>query len=154
MSFEQCPFSFEFPNYGALQKTKRKKGEKEYDCWFDIYIEQFDARVHCSYSSISSQEQLEKSIEDAFLIAGKVNERSDFMEEVEIKNKQGAEGLLMRFEGPAASPAHFYLTDQKQHFLKASLYFNTQINPDSLAPINLFLMEDIARMIETFEWKG
>jgi hypothetical protein len=47
----------------------------------------------------------------------------------------------------------FFLTDTTRHFFRGALYFNTQARPDSLAPVTAFLKEDIAVMINSFEWK-
>jgi hypothetical protein len=47
----------------------------------------------------------------------------------------------------------FFLTDKKNHFFRAALYFNTQVRPDSLAPIYEFVKEDVFKLIETFEWE-
>jgi len=70
-----------------------------------------------------------------------------------VGNKNGVEGLIMEFTGPAASPMHFYLSDTTEHFLKGSLYFNTQARPDSLAPVTEFIKTDIAGIINSFSWQ-
>jgi len=152
-TFENCPFSFDFPSYGKLQKAKTAKGQEAMDCWFDINIKPYNARIHCSYIPINKKEDLEQYVKDAFTISGQINKRSDYMSEELIETKNGIKGLKMIFEGPAASPCHFYLTDEIEHFLKASLYFDTQVNPDSLAPITQYLLQDVDNMIATFKWK-
>jgi gliding motility-associated lipoprotein GldD len=152
-TFNNCPFSFDFPSYGELKKAKTTKGQVTMDCWFDIHMKAYNARIHCSYIPINKQEDLESYVKDAFTISGQINKRSDYMSEELIQNANGVKGLMMRFEGPAASPCHFYLTDEKEHFLKASLYFDTQVNPDSLAPITQYLLQDVDKMIASFKWK-
>lgn len=152
-TFENCPFSFDFPSYGELNQARIAKGQEQMDCWFDIYIKTYNARIHCSYIPINKQEDLESYVKDAFTISGQINKRSDYMSEELIENKNGVKGLMMRFEGPAASPCHFYLTDEENHFLKASLYFDTAVNPDSLAPITQYLLQDVDKMIASFKWK-
>jgi len=59
----------------------------------------------------------------------------------------------MEFTGRAASPLQFFLTDSTNHFLKASLYFNSKVNPDSIAPIAEFVKVDVAELINTLKWE-
>jgi hypothetical protein len=58
----------------------------------------------------------------------------------------------LEFSGSAASPLHFYLTDSTDHFLKASVYYQSSVIPDSLAPITEFLREDLAMIINTLNF--
>jgi hypothetical protein len=39
------------------------------------------------------------------------------------------------------------------HYLRGSLYFATEPNADSLAPVISYFREDIIHMIETLNWK-
>jgi gliding motility-associated lipoprotein GldD len=151
---DYCPFTFEYPVYGEVQQETRFLNEAPlHPCWFDIWFSKFNARMHFSYYQINDTTRVEKLINDAFTIANKINQRSNYMDEVKVANQYQVGGLILEFTGPAASPMHFFLTDTTQHFLKGALYFNTQIKPDSLAPISNFIKEDIAQMINTFQWK-
>ena len=55
--------------------------------------------------------------------------------------------------GDAASPLQFFVTDSTKHFLRAALYFNTEPNADSLAPVVEYTKQDIDRLLESFQWK-
>ena len=156
ISFEEddCPFTFEYPDYFKVEMKTSFFGQDPVNpCWFDLYAETFNARIHCSYYDVTEQDPFDKLVTDAFTMANKINQRSNFMDEIRIANEQGVSGLVMEFTGPAASPMHFYLSDTTSHFLKASLYFNTAARPDSLAPITEFIKTDIARIINTFSWQ-
>jgi hypothetical protein len=37
--------------------------------------------------------------------------------------------------------------------LRGALYFETAVNPDSIAPVLAFVRDDIIKMIDTFHWK-
>ena len=150
---ENCPFTFEIPVYSIVDQDKHFFGEDPlHICWFDVVIPIFDARIYFSYSPINSRADFDKYITDAYKIANQINQRSDFMDEIVI-SRGDVGGIIMEFEGHAASPMHFLLTDTTQHFLKGALYFNTRVRPDSLAPVVEFLKEDIGRVLETFEWR-
>ncbi|TVQ42705.1 MAG: hypothetical protein EA362_12795 [Saprospirales bacterium] len=150
---KDCPFTFEIPIYSEVDQDIRFFDEDPlHPCWFDIVIPIFDARIYFSYSPITSRSDFDKYITDAYKIANQINQRSDFMDEILI-SRGDVGGIIMEFEGHAASPMHFLLTDTTQHFLKGALYFNTRVRPDSLAPVVEFLKEDIGRLLESFEWR-
>ncbi len=145
-SVPDCPFTFDFPGYAEINDKKEA-------CWFDLFMPEFQARLHCSYVPISEEKGFTDLVRDAFLIAGKINERANYMTESRVKNAQGVGGLILDWTGPAASPIHFYLSDTTTHFFKAALYFDSKVQPDSLAPIVTFIKQDIDSLIASFEWK-
>ena len=149
-----CNFTFEYPNYALIQQDTSFFDERPaHPCWFDIYFPDFDSRVYCTYYPIEGKQSFEKLQQDAFEMVNWHNKKANYIEELNIKKDNGVSGIAFIIEGPAASPLQFYLTDSTQHFMRGSLYFNTQVQPDSLAPIYSFVEEDILKMIETFEWE-
>jgi gliding motility-associated lipoprotein GldD len=141
-----CPFTFRYPGYAVIN-------EKKEACWFDLYMPGFEARLHCSYVPVTKEKGFTDLVRDAFVIAGKINERANYMTESRVQNAHGAGGLILDWTGPAASPVHFYLSDTIHHFFKAALYFDARVQPDSLAPIVEFIKQDIDSLIATFEWR-
>lgn len=153
-SSEECPFTFNHPDYFSVEMKTSFFGEQPvHPCWFDLYSKELNARIHCSYYEVSNQDPFDKLVRDAFTMANKINQRSNYMDEIRVANENGVSGLVMEFTGPAASPMHFFLSDTTTHFLKASLYFNTQARPDSLAPVTEFIKTDIAGIINSFSWR-
>jgi gliding motility-associated lipoprotein GldD len=142
-----CPFSFEYPGYAELTM------KPEHPCWFDLFMPAFNARIHCSYVPVHSRTEFDEVVRDVYIIADKINARANYMEEARIGNPHGVHGLTLRWTGPAASPFHFFLTDTTQHFFRAALYFEAEVRPDSLAPIVMFLEEDIQHLIQSFTWQ-
>ena len=156
VAFEQsnCPFSFDYPDYARVEMRTRFPGEAPAStCWFDLAIDALNARIHFSYHPLGTLADHDELVRDAFTIANKINQRSNYMDEIRVRNTAGVGGLIIEFQGPAASPMHFYLTDSARHFLKAALYYQAEVRPDSLAPINAFLKEDIAVIINSFRWR-
>lgn len=141
-----CPFAFRYPDYGEIRY-------KEEDCWFDLYMPVFNARLHCSYLPLKNKEEHADLVRDAFVIATKINEKANYMEESRIRNPQGVRGLLLNWSGPAASPVHFFMSDTTQHFFKAALYFDSRVQPDSLAPMVSFIKQDLDTLMRSFEWR-
>lgn len=149
-----CPFTFDFPDYGKINKKKKFfQDDIDHACWFDIHIPHYNADLYVSYLPINSRKEYDKLVTDAYKINAQINKRSDFMEEVRIKNTYGVGGMKFTFEGAAASPYQFYVSDTTNHFVKGALYFNTRVAPDSLAPAAAFLAEDLDKMLGSFQWK-
>lgn len=141
-----CPFTFEYPSYATIKS-------KEQECWFDLFMPAFKARIHCSYLPVRNQEEFDDLVKDAYVIADRINARANYMEDSRMENNQGVNGVIFEWSGPAASNLHFFLTDTANHFFKGALYFDAKVQPDSLAPISEFIKEDISHLISSFAWK-
>lgn len=148
-----CPFTFNQPTYTNYQPDTQLPVNP---CWFDLYYPDFDARLHFSYYPlIGGVKGLEKLKQDAFKMADWHNKRANYIDEVPFDHPQSkVSGFLFFIDGPAASPLQFYTTDSISHFLRGSLYFNTAVQPDSLAPIYNFIREDVMTLLQTIEWKN
>lgn len=152
LDINYCQFVFDYPGYARIEQDTAFFDEKPADpCWFDIVIPAFNAKLHCSYFPINGD--FEKFRNDAFSLANKHNIKANYIDELPVKKANGLSGMVFNIEGPVASPFQFYLTDSKEHFFRASLYFHTQARPDSLAPVFDFIKEDLMQLINTFEWK-
>jgi gliding motility-associated lipoprotein GldD len=121
-------------------------------CWFDLDAQSLGVRIHCSYYTVNSEKSFDALVADAFTMADRINQRANYMDEIRVANSHGVSGLLLEFSGSAASPLHFYLTDSTDHFLKASVYYQSRVIPDSLSPITEFLREDLAMIINTLNF--
>jgi len=153
-SKDYCTFTFDYPQYATIEKdTKFFDGNPKDACWFDIYIADFNARIHCSYIPINKTDTFEKLHEDAFKMANEHIVKANYIDELPIKKPNGVSGFVFDFGGPTATPFSFYLTDSIEHYFRGALYFNTKVRPDSLAPVVDFVKADMMKMINTFEWK-
>ncbi len=149
-----CDFTFQYPVYAQIQQDTNFFDEKPaHPCWFDIYMPAFDSRLHVSYYPISGKNTFKNLKADAFEMLDWHNKKANYIDERRIEKPNDVSGYVFVIDGPAASPMQFYLTDSTRHFMRAALYFNTKVNPDSLAPVYKFVEEDIFKMLETFEWK-
>lgn len=149
-----CSFTFKYPKYSKIvQDSFFYEDTPLHPCWFDIDFPLLNATLHCSYYDISSKKTLSSLINDAFEIAGKHNIKANYRKESIIENQYGVMGIMFDIDGPVASPTQFYLTDEDKHFFRASLYFNSKVNPDSTAQVLQFLKPEIDTLLSTFKWK-
>lgn len=153
---EMCDLKFQRPDYTKVEKDSLFFNEgAKHPCWFDITYPMFSGRVHCTYVDISKENPFNKLINDAHTLANQHNIKADYIDTYIINNpKAKVYGTVFNIEGPVASPYQFYLTDSTNHFFRGSLYFKTQSNADSLAPVLEFVKKDIIQMINTFEWEN
>jgi gliding motility-associated lipoprotein GldD len=122
-------------------------------CWFDIRYHNLKATVHCSYDNIKGKNN-QDYFEDARDLAYKHVVKSSGIKEYSITDfEQKVYGIIYEISGNTASSYQFYLTDSVNHFFRASLYYDDQVNLDSIAPVTDFLKKDINRITETFRWK-
>jgi gliding motility-associated lipoprotein GldD len=150
----QCGYTFEIPVYAVVEKDSIFFGKRApNDCWINIMYPEMNGQLYCSYYPVKNKEDLDRLINDGYKLTSRHTVKAEFINEVPIRNNYGISGRVFEVEGPAASGVQFFLTDSTRHFFNASLYINTEIRPDSLAPVLDFLKPDIDRMITSFRWK-
>lgn len=151
-----CDMTFEYPVYSEIQQdTTFFDAKPTHPCWFNIYFPDYECRIHCSYSPVSNQLTADKLKTDAFKMTDWHNKKATYIRETPFRSPFDVKGMLFEIEGPVASQLQFFLTDslEQKHFLRGALYFYTQVQPDSLAPVYEFVKKDVLRMVETFRWK-
>lgn len=149
-----CDLTFLYPDYASIVQDTLFFEEKPLNpCWFDIEFTPFNGKLHCSYYPIESMDDFDELIKDAFTFADKHDIKANYRAETQLSGLNGTGGILFEIDGPVASPLQFFLTDTTNHFIRGSLYFNNQVNPDSMAPVHAFVGEEIKKMIETLEFQ-
>jgi len=150
---DYCKFTFTKPAYTSIEQDEKYfDGSTLHPCWFDLVYGDFDARIHFSYYPLSTKERFEELKRDAFILSQKHNAVANYIDEIPVYKNESVKGFIFNLEGEVASPIQFYLSDEKNNFLRGSLYFNTKSRPDSLAPLVSFVKEDVLKLVETFEW--
>lgn len=147
----QCNFSFEKPVYALMTKDPRYTYGGP--CWYNMVFKPFNATLHLSYHEFYTDKAFDSLFEDTRKMVYKHIVRADDIEEIEVEsNNENFSGLIFRLKGNTATNFNFYLSDNKQKYLRGALYFNEKTNPDSVAPVLAFMVEDIMHMVKTFKW--
>ena len=143
------PYSFEYPEYCRIEADEENNAEP---FWINIVFPSLKGKIHISYKKINGN--LFTLTEDCRTLAYKHTIKAEAIDDhtIQMKDKK-VYGMLYDIHGNVASSVQFFLTDSTRNFLRGSLYFNTQPNKDSLAPVIDFCREDILHFIETFIWK-
>ena len=144
------PLKFEYPVYGNISDKIADKSEQG---WFNIEFPAFKARIYLTYKDVGAD--LEGLIEQTYTMNVKNHiNKADAINE-QLINDVGNRifGILYDLKGNTASAVQFYVTDSVKHYLRGSLYFESEPNADSLAPVIDFFRKDVVHLIETLKWK-
>lgn len=142
------PYSFEFSN--SAKVIPRNETGEQY--WIDIQYPSLNANIYCSYKPVRSD--LFNLVEDTRNIVYKHLVKADDIAEIPYENpEKKVYGILYELSGNTASPVQFILTDSTKHFFRGALYFESVPNQDSIAPMSQYVLQDIIKLMESFEWK-
>ena len=144
-----APFTFQYPVYANVVPDQSPNAEPH---WYNIKYPDFDATIYLSYKEVQSN--LQAYIEDSRELAYKHTIKAEAIDESIIRDtSRNVYGIIYDLRGNTASSVQFFTTDSSEHFLRGSLYFNTQPNRDSLRPVIRFIRKDITYLIETLKWE-
>lgn len=143
------PLEFEYPSYGILSPDKENTRGPGF---FNIEFPAFRAIIYLTYKDVRGD--LASLIEQTYTMNVKNHViKADAIDEQVIDNRENdVYGILYDLKGNAASAVQFFVTDSTKHYLRGSLYFMSEPNADSLAPVIEFFREDIRHLIETLKW--
>ena len=145
-----CPYTFEYPRYAKIIQDPGNQGN---ECWIDIHFPDFNGNIHISYKPVKGN--LNTFTEDSRNLAYKHTIKAEAIGEQFYQDQaRKVYGIFYDLKGNVASPAQFFLTDSSRHFIRGSLYFETEPNQDSLAPVIRFVKQDMRHLMETLQWKN
>lgn len=146
-----CPFQFESAQY---TKWSYDSGRIAEPCWLNLDYVPFNATLHLTYKPVGTDFSLTELEKDSRTLVYKHSVKAqDIYEEIIYDEQKRVFGVIYQLTGDAATPLQFYVTDSSRHYLRGVLYFNSHTNPDSIAPVQSFLTEDVIRLVKTLEWK-
>lgn len=150
-----CHFTFDMPVYAQIEKDTAFFDEKPKDeCWFNLSVPALNAQFFCSYYPVNSRKDFDELVSDAYAMTNKHNIKASYINEIPVRRPEDrVYGIVFNVEGAAASTYQFFLTDSTRNFFRGALYFNTQVRPDSLAPVINFMKKDLDRMVGTLKWQ-
>lgn len=143
------PLSFQYPVYGNISFESESNPEPG---WFNIDFPAYKAKVYLTYKNVN--DDLASLVEESYRLNVKNHiTKADAINEEFIADPQhNVYGILYDLKGSTATAVQFFVTDSTKHFFRGSLYFSSEPNPDSLAPVIDFFRQDINHLIETLEW--
>lgn len=145
----EIPLAFEYPVYGTIPAKGESNTEPGF---FNIEFPAYKAAIYFTYRDINND--LASLIEQTYTMNVKNHViKAEAIDEQIINNSQSkVYGILYDLKGNTATAVQFYVTDSVKHYLRGSLYFESEPNADSLSPVIDFFREDIIHLIGTLKW--
>jgi len=149
---DTLPYQFEYSVYARLLKDTSWVREKH---WVEIYYPNLKANIHVTFKRINNSEQLLKEyLNDSYVLTAKHQIKASAIDETITKTPSGKVAVIAEIEGEVPSQFQFTMTDSTRNFLRGALYFNTQVQNDSLRPAIEYVKKDMMQMINTLKWKN
>jgi len=142
-----CGTAYRLPNHAKVELRTTPQGEA--GCWYNLAFPRFNAKVHCTEVPVGGR--LPELMHDAQDLVFGHEVAATGIRRYAL-NEEGKSGMLYVLEGPVAAPLQFFVTDSLEHFMRGSLYFAHQPNPDSTAPVLERMEADMRRVMETLSW--
>ncbi len=139
-----CPYSFQINSDAKLSKRS--------DCWINLSYGKLKATIFLTYRPVNNN--LDSLLYDAQkLTYDHTVKANTILEQPRVDSINNVYGMLYMIDGNAATQSQFYATDNLNHFVTGSVYFDSKPNFDSLYPAVEYLREDVRRIMETIRWK-
>lgn len=125
----------------------RTEDSTTYFC--DIIYPSTSAHLYCTFrwTDTCHIEQLHYEARRMVSFHSKV---ADLIEEVPVRNQQGASGSLFVLAGDVATPCQLALTDGNTYFFNASLYFDDGAHASEVPELVAAMRRDIDRLVYSF----
>ena len=122
--------------------------------WVEIYYPTLKANIHITYKKLMNNEQLLKEfLNDSYVLTAKHQIKANAINETIVTTKEQKVAVIAEIEGEVPSQFQFTMTDSTKNFLRGALYFNTQVQNDSLRPAIDFMKKEMMRIVNTLEFK-
>jgi gliding motility-associated lipoprotein GldD len=168
---EGFPYTFEYPVYAKIIKDSTYfDATAENPYWINIDFPQFGGRIFLSYKIIGGKSvykvkqangtykdsaginSFDNMVTDSYNLTNKNQAITSAIKDSVMHTPNGLTGIFFKVGGNAATAKQFFLSDTTKNFIRGALYFDVTPNADSLKPVQDFLQEDIAHMINSFKW--
>lgn len=144
-------FSFRYSSDAHLTEIPIAK---EGQVWFNMEYSKFQAALYCTYTNIIGDELL-NMLQDNERFVFKHSDKYTSVQEFAFSDYEKHNyGMVYYFDGNAIAPYQFYLTDSVSYFLRGSLYYNNEVQVDSILPVTRSLQRDITNLMESFQNKS
>ncbi len=148
----QYPYTFSYPTYAkCLQDSAFIDYKTDNPFWLNVQIDALNATLYLTYKNLR-QHQLDKLIYDSYKITNKQVYKATSIQDSAVSSPYGYQIVFYTVTGDAATTHQFFVTDQKKHFLRGSLYLNTTPNEDSLKIVTDFIKPDIIHLLKTVKF--
>ncbi len=146
---DTLPYQFEYSTHAQVLPDTSFISDNN---WIEINYPEYKATVHITYKEILNQDSLKEYLDDAYFLTAKHQIKASAIDESIVKTPSSKTVVYAELDGEVPSQFQWFTTDSTKHFLRGALYFNTQVQNDSLRPAIEYVKVDIVHMMNTLEW--
>ena len=146
---DTLPYYFEYSKHAQLLRDTSYISDKY---WVEIYYPSLLANIHITYKSLHESD-LKSLSEAAYFLTSKHQIKATAINDIIMETPSGKIISIAEIEGDVPSQFQFHTTDSVNHFFGGSLYFNTKVQNDSLAPAIEFVKRDVIHLLNTLDWR-
>ena len=146
---DTLPYSFEYSSHARVLPDTSFISDNN---WIEIHYPEYKATVHITYKEVLSEDSLKGFLDDAYFLTAKHQIKAQAIDESIVLTPLNKTVVYAEIEGEVPSQFQWFTTDSAQHFLRGALYFNTQVQNDSLRPAIEYVKVDIVHMMNTLRW--
>jgi gliding motility-associated lipoprotein GldD len=149
-----CPFTFEYPAYGKAALVRADS------CDLNIRFERLGCTWHLTYQNFNHTRlqgnktgriSRTQSFEAYRKLIYKHGPKATEIYETTLRTPAGR-GTFFELYGEVPTSAQVYLSDSLNQAVMVSVYFNTALKNDSLAPVIDFMKADLRHFANTLRW--
>ncbi len=128
-------------------QSKFQSTHQEGIYWLNTTYHRYNATLYFSYITLNNN--LERLINESLELVYRQNINTTSVEAVAYEDTDlPLYATLYKLSPQSATPLQFIATDSSHYLLRGTLYFDSPVKPDSVAPSLQYLEEDIMYLIE------
>jgi len=143
------PYQFQYSKHARLLKDSSWISDRY---WVEIYYPEYKADIHITYKVVDNMDSLKGYLDDAYFLTAKHQIKASGIDETIARTPLGKTVVYAEINGEVPSQFQFFTTDSTKNFLRGALYFNTEVQNDSLKPAIDYVKKDIVHMMNTLRW--
>ncbi len=139
------PLQFNISDGAVVENNQQNRG------WINIKYPKYNATIYCSYIDIENKNLQQEIAKNRELVYVHAKHSSEITTLNYSDTTKCVWAELFILNGNVATPLQFIATNNSSYIFRGSLYFDTQVNSDSIAPIVEYLQTDITQIIESIK---
>lgn len=143
-----CPFTFAYPADGEIARSSSDS------CWVNIYFPKYDCTWHITYRDIvASRKPMDFHFEEFRRLVYEHSKKSTKISHSDYNVPAGGVTAYEIF-GNVGTPAQYFVVDSQLHKnVILSVYFQTALRNDSLAPVIDYMKRETRRAVRSLQWQ-
>lgn len=142
-------FSFLVSDRAVVYEKQSSRNEK----WLNIVYPDFRATLFLTYIALEKMSIETLSDDNIQLLYSHTKKAYEFQDMAYSDSLSRKFGSLYKIKGNVATPYQFFITDGEHNFLRGSLYFDYEVERDSVLPILDVLEQDLSELFNSLTWK-